>query len=370
VQTLFLHPRDLDIAAPHLFWAAPPDAVLMESLAMLGQITPALAVETGGRPILAAGSRRAAALRQIRGSALCALAVSLDGPAGDDGYAHASGHGSTAGQTGRPGQADNADGTGRKGQDGPPALSPALRLGLLYLASNQGRAVTDAMAAAAGRYFTAHGSVDDFLRLAGPYLFAPDDRRARLVAQWLALPPELDALLASGHVPLGAGGQLAALDADARAALTPLLAAVRWSRGSLTGALTWITEAARLAGEPAAALLARCGVLELPHRGLSPNDLTAGVLAGLRRLRYPALTTLEARFAALSRELVRGSRVKPRPSQGFEADAVTFEVTVKSPAELARAGADLAAMATSPILPQLLTIAHDDPDDPDRKGTA
>nr|WP_246198150.1 chromosome partitioning protein ParB [Solidesulfovibrio aerotolerans] len=360
-----------------MFWAAPPDAVLVESLATLGQITPALVVETGGRPILAAGSRRAAALRQIRGSALCALAVSLDGPADNDGYAGYGGHAGHAGHTGHTGQAGHTGHTGQGGQEGhtghaghdgqggpAPAVSPALRLGLYYLASNQGRAVTDAMAVAAGRYFAAHASLDDFLRLAGPYLFAADDRRARLVAQWLGLPPELDALLASGHVPLGSGGQLAALDADTRAALTPLLAAVRWSRGSLTGALTWITEAARLAGEPAAALLARCGVLELPHRGLSPNDLTAGLLAGLRRLRYPALTTLEARFSALSRELSRGSRVKLRPSQGFEADAVTFEVTVKSPAELVKAGAALAAMAASPVLPQLLTIAHDDPDGP------
>lgn len=46
---------------------------------------------------------------------------------------------------------------------------------------------------------------------------------------------------------------------------------------------------------------------------------------------------------------------------------MTFAVTVKSSAELAKAGADSAAMAAS-ILPQLLTIAHDDPDDPDRIG--
>jgi hypothetical protein len=334
VQPLFLHPRDLDIAAPHLFWAAPPDEALVESLASLGQTTPALVVETGGRPILAAGSRRAAALRERRGSVLCALAVSLDPPPGQDAP------GQTAGQEA--------------------GISPAVRLGLLYLASNLGRTVTDAMAVAAGRYFAAHGSVDDFVRRAGPYLFAPDDRRARLVAQWLTLPPTLDALLASGHVPLGAAGPLAALPGETLDALMPLLAAVRWSRGSLSGALTWIGEAARLAGCPAGVLLARCGATELLGRGLSPNDLTAGVLAALRRLRYPMLTTLEARFAALSRELARGSRVKVKASQGFESDAVTLEVTVKNPAELAKAAADMAAMAFSPVLPKLLTVAHDD----------
>ncbi|KHK02987.1 hypothetical protein NY78_1516 [Desulfovibrio sp. TomC] len=338
MQPLFLHPRDLDIAAPHLFWAAPPDESLLTSLATLGQTTPALVVETGGRPILAAGSRRAAALRERRGSVLSALAVSLDGPQDPDG----------------PEAAD--------GQDA--AISPAVRLGLLYLASNLGRTVTDAMAVAAGRYFAAQGPIDDALRLAGPYLFAPDDRRGRLLAQWLTLPPALDALLASGHVPLGSAGLLAALPGETLDALMPLLAAVRWSRGSLSGALTWIAEAARLAGCPAGVLLARSGATDLLGRGLSPNDLTAGVLAALRRLRYPLLTTLEARFAALSRELARGSRVKVKPSQGFESDAVTLEISVKNPAELAKAAADMAAMAFSPVLPRLLTVAHEDePDD-------
>ena len=47
-----------------------------------------------------------------------------------------------------------------------PDLPPALRLGLLYLASNLGQTVTEPMLVAAGRYFLAHGSADDFLALA------------------------------------------------------------------------------------------------------------------------------------------------------------------------------------------------------------
>jgi hypothetical protein len=315
----------VDIRAPHLFWAAPPDDALTASLDRLGQTTPALAVLTEGRPILAAGSRRAAALRQLRGRTLAAVAVDLD-PADGDG----------------------------------PDLSPQLRLGLLYLASNMGRTVTDAMAVAAGRYFTAHAPAGDFFALAGPYLFAAGDRRERLVGRWLDLPPACDALLASGHVPLGAAGLLADCQSDTLAAVTPLLTAVRWSRANLENALTWLVEAARLGGERPAALLARSGALELADRGLSPNDLAAGVLAALRRLRYPATTTLEARFAALSRKLLQGSRVKLKPSQGFEADAVTVEVTVRKPAELSKAAAELAAMAASPDLPRLMTIARDE----------
>lgn len=334
MQPLFLHPRDIDLSAPHLFWAAPPDAALTDSLAALGQVTPALVIETDGRPILAAGSRRAAALREIKGRTLCALALPEADP---DAPAHPL----------------SPDG-------GPLPLPLPLRLGLIYLASNLGRAVTDAMAAAAGRYFVPLVGVDGFLALAGPQLFAPDDRRGRLLARWLTLPPALDAWLASGHVPLGAGERLAALDPDDLQAFMPLLGAVRWSRGSLSAALAFLTEAARLAGETPAATLTRSGLLDLPGRGLSPNDLTAGLLAGLRRLRYPAVTTLEARFTALSRELSRGSRVKIRPSQGFESDSATFEVTVKSRQELSKAAADLAAMAVAPALPRLLSVAQEE----------
>jgi len=333
VQPLFLHPRDLDIAAPHLFWAAPPDTALLVSLDRLGQTTPALVAATDGRPILVAGSRRAAALRELRGRTLAAVAVDLAAPPNPDA----------------------PDAPGSPGAE----LPLPLRLGLLYLASNLGRAVTDAMAVAAGRYFAAHGPVDDFLALAGPYLFAEGDRRARLVAGWLGLPPAWDALLAAGNVPLGAAGRLAGLDADTLAAILPLAGAVRWSRGSLDNALTWLGEAARLAGEPPAALLARSGAMDLPGRGLSPNDLSAGLLAALRRLRYPSLTTLEARFAALSREVLPGgSRVKLHPGQGFETDAFTLETTIRRPEDLARAAADIQAMAGAPALPRLLAVAR------------
>jgi hypothetical protein len=324
VRTHFFHPRDLDITAPHLFWYAPPDALLRDSLDRFGQLTPGLVLDDGGKPVLAAGARRVAALRETGGAPLAAVVL--------DPGALAREH---------------------------PDLPPALGLGLFYLISNQGRAVDEAMLVAAGRYFTAHGSADDFLRLAGPYLFGPGDRRARLVTAWLSLPGDLDPLLASGHLPLAGAGVLARCDPDTLAALTPLLELVRWSRANLDNAVTWLLEAAGLAGEAPAALLARSGALDLAGRELSPNDLTAGLLAALRRLRYPATTTLEARFTTLSRELTRGGRVKLRPSQGFEADTLTVEVTVRRPEDMARAGADLAAMAGHPALPRLLRLAED-----------
>lgn len=324
VQPLFLHPRDLDVSAPHLFWAAPPDAALTASLAALGQITPALAIVTDGRPILAAGSRRATALRELRGRTLAAMV--LDPEAMEPDLA---------------------------------ALPQALRLGLVYLASNQGRTITDAMAVAAARYFVSAGGTRAFAELAAPRLFPDGDRRERLVSQWLALPPALDGLLASGHLPLGAAARLAGLDGQALDALLPLLTALRWSRANLDNALTWLAEAAALAGESVPTILGRSGALDLPGRGLSPNDLAAGVLAALRRLRYPATTTLEARFASLSRAVTpKGSKVRLLPSQGFETDAITVTATAKSPGELAKIAADLAVMAAAPELPRLLTVAQ------------
>lgn len=326
MQPLFFHPRDLDLDAPHLFWFAPPDPALLDSLATIGQTTPALAIATPGRPILAAGSRRAAALRELRGRTLAAVTL------------------------------DEAD-----MEPGLAALSPQLRLGALYLASNQGRTVTEAMAVAAARYFAAAGGPEAFHQLAAPRLFPAGDRRAALVGRWLALPDWCDALLAAGNLPLGAATRLAGLETPALEALRPLLAAMRWSRANLDHALGWLTEAATLAGESPAATLGRSGALDLPGRGLSPNDLAAGVLTALRRARYPAITTLEARFASLGRAVTpKGSKARLHPSQGFETDAVTVTATVRSPEELSRLAADLAAMAAAPELPRLLTVARDE----------
>jgi hypothetical protein len=55
--------------------------------------------------------------------------------------------------------------------------------------------------------------------------------------------------------------------------------------------------------------------------------------------------------------------VKIRPSQGFESDSATFEVTVKNRQELSKAAADLAAMAAAPALPRLLAVAREEPED-------
>lgn len=320
----FFHPKALDLTAGHLFWTTPPEEALVASLTSIGQVTPALVLFDGDRPILAAGGKRALVLRGLRGRSLAAVVPEPDSL-----------------------------------EPAVAALPLALRLGVLYLASNLDRPATDPMLAAAGRYFLAHGSEADFETLAGPYLFAPGDRRARLLAQWLHLPRAMDALLAAGHLPLAAAGTLSACDPETRGAFAPLFAALRWSRANLENVLTWTREAAAMTGRTPAEVLAASGALDLAGRDLSPNDLTAGLLAALRRMRYPATASLEARFTVLARELTKGSRVKLRPSQGFEADAVTVEVTVRGPEELRAAAGRLAVMAEHPDLPRIVHLAED-----------
>ena len=334
MEPFFFHPRDLDLQADHLFWRRPPDDAFLASMDRFGQLTPALVMHgADAPPVLVAGARRTAALRELRGRPLAATVFDPNDP-------------------------DSPE-------SGDAALPLPLRLGLRYLASNLGQTVTDAMLVAAGRYFTSHGSADDFFHLAGPLLLAPGDRRGRQLGAWLGLPRSLDPLLGAGQVPLACAASLAGCDPETLTALTPLLEAVRWSRANLENALTWITEAARLAGDTPGAVLARSGALELCARDLSPNDRTAGILAALRRLRYPATVSLEARFATLSRELTRGSRLKLRPSQGFEADTVTVELTVRRPEDAATAARELAGLAGQPALAKLLRLAHDDTDDAD-----
>jgi hypothetical protein len=52
-----------------------------------------------------------------------------------------------------------------------------------------------------------------------------------------------------------------------------------------------------------------------------------------------------------------------RPSQGFEADSVTVELTVRRPEDAATAARELAALAGQPALAKLLRLAHDDTDE-------
>ncbi len=327
MELIRVHPRDVDVSGPWLFWARQPGPELASSLAGLGQIVPVLADFTPDKPRLVAGYSRVMAMRGVKGATLLAQPVSLASGEGED-------------------------------EDREP-LPDEVRFGLSYLASNLERRPDDAMLVAAGRYFAARLPFAEAIRLAGPYLgLGPRDRRTRDLAAWLALPGRFDALLAAGSVTLASAPDLAGLGEELTA-VEPFLGAVRWSRNALRNVLTFLGEAALARGESLAAAVSRAGLAAFLDMGLSPNDLTARLQGAARTARYPRLTGLERRFAGLSGELARGTRLRLSASQGFETDAVRLTADIKSRADLDRLLADLALAAARPQWEQLWSLVRD-----------
>jgi hypothetical protein len=142
------------------------------------------------------------------------------------------------------------------------------------------------------------------------------------------------------------------------AALRPWLGRVRWSANTLARFVTPLREAARTSGRPLAETVRQ--VLSGLDLGpdLSPNDRIARLAQAARTVRYPVLTDLEERFAALSRGMARGTAFTLHPSRGFESDAVTLTAQVTDAASLDRAAADLAALAGHPDWRALWSVAR------------
>jgi hypothetical protein len=330
VQHLAIHPRDADITAESLFWDAPPGDDLLRSLESLGQMVPALAEIVDDRPRILAGRARVLALRRLPGRTLAARVVAWPGP-----------------ECG---------------------LSPPVWRGLIYLASNMGREVTEAMLVKAGRYFTAHVPAPEFFRLAGPYLGPAVTGGMRRLTQWLELPAAADDLLYSGTVPLAGASALAGMRPEELCALRPWLGRVRWSANTLSRFVTPLREAARASGLPLAEA-ARQALSDVRlGEDLSPNDRIARLAQAARAARYPVLTDLEERFAALSRGVARGTAFALHPSRGFESDAVTLEAKIADRAALARAAADLAELAGRPGWEALWSVARDQEADEAPRG--
>lgn len=320
MQHLAIHPRDADVSGASLFWDAPPGEALVRSLDELGQMVPALAEIVDDRPRILAGRARALALRRLPGRTLAARVMAWPGP----GCGH----------------------------------SPEVWRGLVYLASNMGRHIDEAMLVKAGRYFAAHVPVPEFVRLAGPYLGPALAAGSRRLTDWLSLPETADELLFSGAVPLAGSAALARMTRDEIEVLRPWLTAVRWSANTLARFVTPLREAARAAGRSLAATAGEALAGVRPDQGLSPNDLIARLSAAAKSARYPVLTGLEERFTALSRGISRGTRFTLSPSRGFESDAVTLTVQAAGAADLATAAADLTRLAAHPDWPALWSLAR------------
>ncbi len=322
MRHLAIHPRDADLSSGSLFWDTEPDDALCRSLDEMGQMVPALAEIVDDRPRLLAGRRRALALRRLPGRTLAAMVLEWPGP-----------------------------GCG---------LSPEVWRGMVYLATNMGRAVTEAMLVQAGRYFQKHVPIPDVVRLAGPYLGQALAAGPRRLTAWLALPPAADGLLFSGHVPLAGAKALAGMDEHDLTALWPWLFAARWSANTLAAFVTPLREAARASGRTLAqvAEVALAGLV--PGPDLSPNDLLSRLTAAARQTRYPTLTGLEERFERAARGITRDTGFVLRPSRGFESDAVTLELRAADKTTLAQAAADLARMAADPGFEELWSLARGD----------
>lgn len=343
LQSVAVHPRDLDVSGAHLLWAEEPSPALVASLEACGQMVPLLVDFEPHRPVLVAGFKRVVALRALRRPA---LALGFFPKPGSD---------------------------------------PALAWAEAYLAANQGQVADEARLVRALRFFTSLGGFEAFVDRAAPHLgLALKDKRLDQLKAWTGLPAWLDGQaarpenaepaadssaaaaparpepfrpLAQPLAPLALAARLAALSGDDLAALRPFLQALRFSRNHLDNLLAWLGESALARGTTLAALLARPEFAEVLGAGLSPSDALARLAHAARSLRNPALVDLEERFARGAKALTAGTRFKALPSPGFETDAVRLEVSLASPRDLARAARDLETLRSRPQWEELWSAA-------------
>ena len=284
----------------HLFWAAEPGGELAGSIREFGQIAPVLTRDTDRGMELVAGYRRLQVLRQ-QGS--LALARMVDAPTATD-------------------------------------------LGLLYLADNTERTLTDSMRLAALRYFR---PLMDETALAADILprlgVKPKSKDARLLLAWLDLDPDWQDRLDRGCVPLAGGEILARMAPADREAVAPLFDGLAWSRSSGVNVLTWLYEAGKMAGTPLADVLDRAKLTDILGEGLSPKDAIARLAGAARLVRYPHLSALQDDFNRAAREITAGTGWRLAQPNNFETGGAELSIQVRTPAQLAKAAEDLETMA-------------------------
>ncbi|XXJ19233.1 hypothetical protein ACR42D_06695 [Desulfovibrio caledoniensis] len=287
----------------HLFWSGNISESLRNSIEEFGQSAPVLVYNGEHGPTLAAGSARLAVLADL----------------------------------GRPVLARMVEG------------EDAVSLGLLYLADNAHRELDDAMRFKALRYFAPLLERDVLERDVLPRLgVRAKSKDARLLLDWLGLPESWQALLGRGTLPLAAGMVLARMDVADRDAVMPLFAGMAWSRSNAVNVLTWLYEAARMAGCPVAEVMDKAGMPALLDQGLSPKDAIARLCAEARQARHPELTRLRERFDAAARTVTGGTAWKLIQPDNFETDGAELSVRVKDREQLAKAVQELQTMADNP----------------------
>ncbi|EGB13232.1 hypothetical protein DND132_0014 [Pseudodesulfovibrio mercurii] len=287
----------------HLFWSGTISESLAKSIEEWGQSAPVLVFEGDHGPELAAGAARLAVLAGL----------------------------------GRPVLARRVEG------------ADPVSLGLLYLADNAHREPDDAMRFRALQYFAPLLDRDRLETDVLPRLgVRPKSKDARLLLDWLTLPAPWRELLGRGAVPLAVGTVLARLDEADRDPLRPLFTGMTWSRSNAVNVLTWLYEAARVAGTPVAEVMAGAGMDAILDQGLSPKDAIARLCAAARQARHPELTRLRDRFDAAARTVTAGTPWRVVQPDNFETDGAELSVRVKDRDGLAQAVESLRAMADAP----------------------
>jgi hypothetical protein len=119
-----------------------------------------------------------------------------------------------------------------------------------------------------------------------------------------------------------------------RAALAPVVDALRPSPHHLTDILDWLEDVAARDGVRPAAILATPSLqAALAFRGSAPDRLKRWKDA-LRRLRYPRLAVREQEFQAAVRALDLGRAIAITPPAAFEGGTITITMRAGSAAEL------------------------------------
>jgi len=287
----------------HLFWSGNTSESLRNSIEEFGQSAPVLVYNGEHGPTLAAGSARLAVLNGL----------------------------------GRPVLARMVEG------------EDAVSLGMLYMADNAHRQLDDALRFKDLQYFAPLMERDALERDVLPRLgVRPKSKDARLLLDWLSLPEAWRELLGRGTLPLAAGMVLARMDDADRSAVMPLFADMSWSRSNAVNVLTWLYEAARMAGTPVAEAMDKAGMPALLDQGLSPKDAIARLCAAARQVRHPELTRLRERFDAAARTVTGGTAWKLVQPDNFETNGAELSVRIKDRDQLVRAVEELRGMADNP----------------------
>lgn len=161
-------------------------------------------------------------------------------------------------------------------------------------------------------------------------LLTSDGDPTPVVRRYRALPPVIATAVDNGEIDLATGEMVPSDLGAAAAAILPLLRDVSFSTRR---------QAFRMA-------------VDCFRGGAAPTELTAQLsavprderLGYLRRCRYPRLTELETRFAAIRDRHTRGTGVRLEPPKNFEGDRFAVSFSFRNREELRRRRGALAGI--------------------------